>query len=73
MPLAGWTTTSGTVTATIGGVPANVTFAGAAPGEVTGVIQVNIQVPSGVSGNALALIISIDGTSTGGGPTVAVQ
>lgn len=73
MPLAGWTSTSGTVTATIGGVPAKVTFAGAAPGEVTGVIQVNIQVPTGVSGTALALIISIDGTSTGGGPTVAVQ
>ncbi|HLX42808.1 MAG TPA: hypothetical protein VKR43_05215 [Bryobacteraceae bacterium] len=73
MPLAGWTPTSGTVTASIGGVPAKVTFAGAAPGEVTGVIQVNVQVPTGVSGNALSLIIAINGVSTGGGPTIAVQ
>jgi uncharacterized protein (TIGR03437 family) len=73
MPLAGWTQTSGTVTASIGGVPATVTFAGAAPGEVTGVIQVNLQIPTGVTGNALPVIVAIDGASTGGGPTIAVQ
>jgi uncharacterized protein (TIGR03437 family) len=37
------------------------------------VIQVNVQVPTGVSGNALSLIIAINGVSTGGGPTIAVQ
>jgi uncharacterized protein (TIGR03437 family) len=63
----------GTVTATINGVNAPVKFAGAAPGEVTGVIQVNLQVPTGISGSALPLAITINGSTTQVGPTVAVQ
>jgi uncharacterized protein (TIGR03437 family) len=63
----------GTVTATIGGQPANVTFAGSAPGSVSGVIQVNVQVPNGVSGNALSIVITINGVPTPLGATVAVQ
>jgi len=63
----------GTVTATINGVNAPVKFAGAAPGEVTGVIQVNLQVPIGVSGNNLPISIVINGSTTAVGPTVAVQ
>ena len=61
------------VTATIGGQPATVYFVGAAPGEVTGVFQVNLQVPAGVSGNALPVAIIIDGVTTITGPTIAVQ
>ncbi len=61
------------VTATINGVPATVEFAGAAPGLVTGVIQVNISVPSGVSGTGLPLAITINGSTTAAGPTVSVQ
>jgi uncharacterized protein (TIGR03437 family) len=63
----------GTVTATINGVAAPVQFAGAAPGEVTGVIQVNLTVPTGVSGTGLPLSITINGSTTLSGPTVAVQ
>jgi uncharacterized protein (TIGR03437 family) len=63
----------GTVTATINGVNAPVQFAGAAPGLVTGVIQVNIKVPTGISGSTLPLAITINGTTTLSGPTVAVQ
>jgi uncharacterized protein (TIGR03437 family) len=63
----------GTVTATINGVNAPVQFAGAAPGEVTGVIQVNIMVPVGISGSSLPLAITINGATTIAGPTVAVQ
>ena len=33
------------VTAKVGGVPAIVTYAGAAPGEVEGLLQVNLQIP----------------------------
>jgi uncharacterized protein (TIGR03437 family) len=73
MPLAGWTQASTNVTAKVNGVPATVTFAGAAPGLVTGVIQVNFQIPSGVSGNSLPLSITIDGATTAVGPTMAVQ
>ncbi|HWF09226.1 MAG TPA: hypothetical protein VG297_12230 [Bryobacteraceae bacterium] len=41
----------GPVTATIGGQPAQVIYAGHAPGEVAGMLQVNLQVPDGVSGD----------------------
>jgi uncharacterized protein (TIGR03437 family) len=65
-------------TATVGGQPATVQFAGGAPGLVAGVIQVNVVMPKGVTGNALPVVISIDGIASpiqGGttGPTVAVQ
>jgi uncharacterized protein (TIGR03437 family) len=50
-----------------------VTFAGDAPGLVTGVIQVNIQVPTGISGSALPLAITINGVTSPSGTTVAVQ
>ncbi len=63
----------GTVTAIINGVSAPVLFAGAAPGEVTGVIQVNIQIPPGVSGTALPLTITINNSVSPSGTTVAVQ
>jgi uncharacterized protein (TIGR03437 family) len=63
----------GTVTATINGVSAPVQFAGAAPGLVTGVIQVNLTVPTGVTGSGLPLSITINGSTTLSGPTVAVQ
>jgi uncharacterized protein (TIGR03437 family) len=60
-------------TATIGGKPATVTFAGAAPGYVTGVVQFNIQVPIGVSGSALPIVVSVNGSQSQTGATVAVQ
>ncbi len=62
------------VTATVGGLPATVTFAGAAPGLVTGVIQVNVQIPQGVApGNSVPVTISIGSTSSPIGTTIAVQ
>jgi uncharacterized protein (TIGR03437 family) len=62
------------VTATIGGKPATVLFAGAAPGYVTGVVQFNIQIPIGVSGSALPLVVSINGgTTSQTTSTLAVQ
>ena len=61
------------VTATIGGKAATVQFAGAAPGEITGVVQFNILVPTGVSGPALPLLITINGVQSQAGVTVAVQ
>jgi uncharacterized protein (TIGR03437 family) len=65
------------VTATIGGQPAVVTFAGGAPGLVAGVIQVNLMVPSGVTGDALPVVINVNGATSPlpgtTGPTVAVH
>jgi uncharacterized protein (TIGR03437 family) len=61
------------VTASINGVPATVAFAGAAPGEVTGVMQVNLIVPQGVHGNNLSVTVTVNGVASVLGPTVAVQ
>jgi uncharacterized protein (TIGR03437 family) len=48
------------VTATVGGVPAVVTYAGAAPGEVSGVLQVNLQIPATVTpGPAVPVVLQV--------------
>jgi len=64
---------TGVVAATIGGQPATVEFAGAAPLLVNGVVQLNIRVPVGVSGNNLPISFSVNGVSSPAGPTGAVQ
>lgn len=61
------------VTATIGGKTAPVLFAGAAPGYVTGVVQLNIQVPTGITAGALPIVVSINGVPSQTTATVAVQ
>jgi len=62
------------VTATVGGVPATVLYAGAAPGIVSGVMQVNLQIPAGApSGTAVPLAITVGSTTTQAGITVSVQ
>jgi uncharacterized protein (TIGR03437 family) len=49
---------------TIGGVQANVTFYGLAPGFV-GLYQVNAQVPAGLpAGDAVPLVLTIGGQSS---------
>jgi len=45
------------VTATIDGVPAVVSYAGAAPGLIAGVTQVNVQIPADMSANASAAVV----------------
>jgi uncharacterized protein (TIGR03437 family) len=60
------------VSATIGGQPAQVIYAGQAPGEVAGVMQVNLQVPNGVTGD-LAVILTVGGVASQTTATVAVQ
>jgi len=60
------------VSATIGGVPAEVVYAGPAPGEVNGVMQVNLGVPTGLTG-AQPLIITAGAIASQSGVTVAVK
>ena len=62
-----------TATATIGRVPATVVFAGASPGDLTGVLRLDIRTPAGLTGDALPIVITIDGVSSPVGPTIAVQ
>jgi uncharacterized protein (TIGR03437 family) len=54
------------VTATIGGVPAMVSYAGLAPSFV-GLFQVNLQVPAGLAAGTYPLIVSIDGQASNAG------
>jgi uncharacterized protein (TIGR03437 family) len=53
------------VTATIGGLPASVQYYGSAPGEVSGVMQVNAQIPANAPSGALPIVITLTDPSTG--------
>jgi uncharacterized protein (TIGR03437 family) len=62
------------VSVTIGGLPCLTNFAGAAPGFVSGLLQINAQVPPGVTpGPAVPVQISIGSASSPLAITVAVQ
>jgi len=62
------------VTVRIGGLDATVLYAGAAPGLVSGVLQVNVRVPSNVAaGFNVPLTIRAGNTASPDGPTLAVQ
>jgi uncharacterized protein (TIGR03437 family) len=61
------------VTVTIGGQKATASYAGAAPSEVAGVMQINAIIPTGVTGNAVPVSVQIGTASTQGGVTIAVQ
>jgi trimeric autotransporter adhesin len=63
----------GQVTATVGGVAATVDYAGSAPGEVYGVMQVNITIPAGLTAGAQPVVITVGGVQTQTGVTVTVQ
>jgi uncharacterized protein (TIGR03437 family) len=63
-PLSSLSKTVNTVTATIGGLPATVSFAGLAPGFV-GLYQVNATVPAGVTAGAnVPVILTTEGSSS---------
>lgn len=64
---------AGRVRATVGGIPAEVLFAGAAPEAVAGLLQVNVRIPADALSGDVPLVISVDGTNSQTGVTVAVQ
>jgi len=61
------------VTVQIGGQPATVAFYGEAPGVVSGVLQINVQIPAGVPSGSLPVWVSVGGYSTPSGVTIAVE
>jgi len=73
MPLNNWVPGSSVVTATIGGKPATVIFAGAAPDLITGVWQINVQVPTGLTSGPQPVVFTINGQQTQSNVTIAVQ
>ncbi len=45
-------------TATVGGIPATVIYAGSAPGIVAGISQVNVQIPANAPSGAVPIVLS---------------
>lgn len=60
------------VTATIGGVQAKVLYAGGAPTLLAGVLQVNVQLPAGVTGT-VPVVLTISGQMSQQTVTVSVK
>jgi len=62
------------VTASVGGIGATVQYAGEAPGEVAGLMQVNVLVPQGASpGPTVPVTINVGGIVSQAGVTIAVN
>jgi uncharacterized protein (TIGR03437 family) len=61
------------VKVTIGGQTAAYSYAGAAPDDVAGVMQINAIIPSGIVGSAVPISVQIGTASTQNGVTIAVQ
>ena len=62
------------VSATIGGVRAEVLYAGAAPGLIAGVVQINVLIPAGVPPNSAAPVsLSAGPYTTPAGVTVSIR
>jgi len=50
---------------TVGGIPATVQYAGGAPGQVAGFMQLNVQIPVGVEpGGYVPVVLRVGSTST---------
>jgi hypothetical protein len=65
--------TAAPVSVTIGGLPATVSFAGAAPGLVEGILQVNAVVPAGVASGNLPVFLTVGNSTSQNGVTIAIQ
>jgi hypothetical protein len=61
------------VSVTVGGQPATVLYAGAAPFEVEGVLQINIQLPPGVTGMKVPVTMTVGSAAGQSGVTVAIR
>jgi len=61
------------VSVQIGGLPAEVLYAGAAPGLVAGVLQVNAKIAEGVASGALSISLTVGNATNPAGVTLAVQ
>ena len=61
------------VVATIGGLDAQVLYAGIAPGEPEGMIQINLVVPPGLNSGESEVLVSIGGISSQRSATLAVR
>jgi uncharacterized protein (TIGR03437 family) len=58
---------------TIGGQPANWTFAGEAPGFVSGVMQLNVVVPTNIAAGDQPIVVTLGSVPSQQGVTVSVK
>jgi uncharacterized protein (TIGR03437 family) len=63
------------VSVTVDGIPATVLYAGGAPGQVAGLMQLNVQIPNGVqTGGYVPVVLQVgDASTTPGAVWVAVS
>ena len=62
------------ITVNIGGQSVQPQYAGGAPGEVAGVMQINVQVPGGIqAGSAVPITVQVGSVSSQPGVTIAVS
>jgi immune inhibitor A len=62
------------VSATVGGIPAEVQYLGAAPYFVAGVFQLNVKIPAGVTpGNAVPVVVKVGDVESPAVVTIAVK
>lgn len=64
---------SANVTVTIGGIDAQILYAGEAPGLVAGVLQVNAVVPAGTAAGNQPVVLTVGGVSSPSSVTAAIQ
>jgi uncharacterized protein (TIGR03437 family) len=71
----GWSDPKLPVIVTVGGIPATVQYAGQAPGQPTGLMQINVQIPNGVQpgGYAPVALRVGDASSIDGAVWIAVS
>jgi uncharacterized protein (TIGR03437 family) len=62
-----------TVAVLINSQPAYVAFYGEAPGLVSGVMQINVQIPANVPSGNLPIVVSVGGNTSQNGVTISVQ
>jgi uncharacterized protein (TIGR03437 family) len=60
------------VSVTVGGQPAQILYAGNAGGEVAGAMQINLQLPAGVSGQ-VPVVVTVGGQASQATVTVAIR
>jgi uncharacterized protein (TIGR03437 family) len=62
------------VTVNIGGVPATVQYYGAAPGELAGVMQLNVEIPaSAPTGTAVPVSVTVGTIQSPANATISIK
>ena len=57
----------------VGGLDADVLYAGSAPGQVAGLLQVNVRLPAGVGSGLVPVVLNAGGSASQPGVMLAVQ